>query len=55
MAKTVFNKDKVGRWRSIYTANKNTKLEKAKNGVFYLPKGIYTLKIGDEKATFEIK
>ena len=36
-------------------ANKNTKLEKAKNGVFYLLKGIYTLKIGDEKATFEIK
>ncbi|PQJ75569.1 WD40/YVTN/BNR-like repeat-containing protein [Polaribacter gangjinensis] len=36
-------------------ANKNNKLEKAKNGKFYLPKGTYTVKIGDEKATFEIK
>ena len=36
-------------------ANKNTKLEKAKNGKFYLPKGTYTVKIEDEKATFEIK
>ena len=36
-------------------ANKNNKLEKAKNGKFYLPKGTYTVKIEDEKATFEIK
>ncbi len=36
-------------------ANKNVKLEKAKNGKFYLPKGTYTVKIEDEKATFEIK
>jgi photosystem II stability/assembly factor-like uncharacterized protein len=36
-------------------ANKNSKLEKAKNGKFYLPKGTYTVKIEDEKATFEIK
>jgi photosystem II stability/assembly factor-like uncharacterized protein len=36
-------------------ANKNVKLEKAKNGKFYFPKGTYTVKIEDEKATFEIK
>ncbi|MBG7611897.1 glycosyl hydrolase [Polaribacter sp. BAL334] len=35
--------------------HKNAKLDKAKNGKFYLPKGTYTVKIGDEKATFEIK
>lgn len=36
-------------------ATKNAKLDKAKNGVYYLPKGTYTVKIGEEKATFEIK
>ncbi len=41
--------------KSYEDANKNNKLEKAKNGVFYLPKGTYTVKIENEKATFEIK
>lgn len=36
-------------------ANKNAKLEKAKNGVYYLPKGTYIVKIGKEKQLFEIK
>jgi len=30
-------------------------LEAAKNGVYYLPKGIYTVKIASSTANFEIK
>lgn len=41
--------------KAYENANKNAKLNKAKNRKFYLPKGTYTVKIGDEKATFEIK
>ena len=33
----------------------NSKLKAAKNGVFYLPKGEYTVKIGAAEGTFEIK
>jgi photosystem II stability/assembly factor-like uncharacterized protein len=36
-------------------ANPNAKLKAADNGVFYLPKGKYTLKIGDEKQVLDIK
>lgn len=35
--------------------NKETDLEQAKNGVFYLPKGKYVVKMGDTKSEFEIK
>ena len=36
-------------------ANKKTELKAAKNGVFYLPKGKYTVKIGDSESAFEVK
>jgi photosystem II stability/assembly factor-like uncharacterized protein len=36
-------------------ANKETNLKEAKNGVFYLPKGKYVVKVGDAKSDFEIK
>ena len=36
-------------------ANKDSEIKKAKNDVFYLPKGKYTVKIGDEKSKFEVK
>ena len=36
-------------------ANKKTELKAAKNGVFYLPKGNYTVKIGDSESAFEVK
>ncbi len=35
--------------------DKDANIKKAKNNVFYLPKGKYTVKIGDEKSEFEIK
>ncbi|MGY0408746.1 MAG: VPS10 domain-containing protein, partial [Polaribacter sp.] len=35
--------------------NKEISIKKAKNGVYYLPKGKYTVKIGDAKNAFEIK
>jgi hypothetical protein len=41
--------------KAFESANKNAKFDKAKNGKFYLLKGTYTVKIEDEKATFEIK
>ena len=36
-------------------ANKDAEIKKAKNDKYYLPKGKYTVKIGDEKRKFEIK
>ena len=36
-------------------ANKNSKIRAAQNGVNYLPKGKYTIKIDDETSSFEIK
>ena len=35
--------------------SKNGELKEAKNGVFYLPKGVYTVKIENSKNIFEIK
>ncbi|TXD51826.1 glycosyl hydrolase [Polaribacter sp. IC066] len=35
-------------------ANKETDVEEAKNGVFYLAKGKYVVKIGDAKSEFEV-
>jgi photosystem II stability/assembly factor-like uncharacterized protein len=36
-------------------ANKTVELKPAKNGVFYLPKGKYSVKIGESESKFEIK
>ena len=36
-------------------ANKEVHLKKAKNDVYYLPKGKYTVKIGEAKGGFEVK
>jgi len=41
--------------RDYEKANKKAKMNAAKNGVFYLPKGEYTVKIGEEKSKFTIK
>ena len=45
---------KKGR-KAFEKATKNSKLKEAKNGIFYLPKGKYTVKIGDAENEFEIK
>lgn len=45
---------KKGR-KAYAKAHKKSKLKAAKNGVYYLPKGTYTLKVGDQKQTLEIK
>ncbi|WP_341220277.1 WD40/YVTN/BNR-like repeat-containing protein [Polaribacter atrinae] len=36
-------------------ANKSTEIEKGNNDVYYLPKGKYTVKIGNEKAGFKVE
>ncbi|QOD59880.1 glycosyl hydrolase [Polaribacter haliotis] len=41
--------------RAFEKENKKVKITKAQNDVFYLPKGKYTVKIGDAKSAFEIK
>lgn len=41
--------------KAYQKANKKMKLKEAKNGIFYLPKGVYTVKIENSKKTFEIK
>tara|TARA_B110000238_G_scaffold200417_1_gene250489 strand:- start:169 stop:3012 length:2844 start_codon:yes stop_codon:yes gene_type:complete len=43
--------EKANRKKDTETA----KLKAAKNGVFYLPKGSYVVKIGGEESTFEVK
>ncbi len=35
--------------------NKETEIKKAKNGFYYLPKGKYTVKIGEATSAFEVK
>ncbi len=35
--------------------SKKPKISEAQNGVFYLPKGKYSIKIGDDKTKFEVK
>ncbi|MEE9408828.1 MAG: glycosyl hydrolase [Polaribacter sp.] len=35
--------------------NKKADLKEAKNGIYYLPKGKYTVKIGDSKSEFKVK
>ena len=41
--------------KAYQKANKKVKLKEAKNGIFYLPKGVYTVKIGDAESVFEVK
>lgn len=41
--------------KSFEKANKNSELKPGKNGIYYLPKGKYTVKIESAENTFEIK
>ena len=41
--------------KAYQKAHKDADLKKAKNDVYYLPKGKYTVKIGDVKGEFEVK
>jgi photosystem II stability/assembly factor-like uncharacterized protein len=45
---------KKGR-KDYLKANKDAEINAAKNGVYYLSKGTYTVKIGESKATFKVK
>jgi photosystem II stability/assembly factor-like uncharacterized protein len=47
-----FSKKGLKRYQTVY---KDFELKESKNGVFYLPKGKYTVKIGDSESTFEVK
>lgn len=40
---------------SFEDANKDVKLRKAQNGIYYLPKGDYTVKIGSVRGKFSVK
>ena len=40
--------------KAFEKATKNN-INKAKNGVYYLPKGMYTVKVEDESTTFKVK
>lgn len=41
--------------KAFEKVNKKIDLKEAQNGVFYLPKGTYTVQIGETKSEFEIK
>ncbi|WP_288955057.1 glycosyl hydrolase [uncultured Polaribacter sp.] len=41
--------------KSYLKANKDADIKKAKNDVYYLPKGKYMIKIGEAKRAFEVK
>jgi hypothetical protein len=41
--------------KALEKANKELKIGKSGNGKYYLPKGVYTIEIGDAKSTLEIK
>ena len=41
--------------KALLKENTSIEIEKAKNDVYYLPKGTYTIQIDDEKTNFEIK
>jgi hypothetical protein len=41
--------------RAFQKANKDTKIKAAQNGVYYLPKGEFTVKIGDAESKFSVK
>ncbi len=41
--------------KAFEKANKKVKLKAAKNGIFYVPKGKYTVKIGGAESKFEVK
>ncbi len=40
--------------KTLMNENASVKIKKANNGKYYLPKGIYTIKIGAEKTVFEV-
>jgi photosystem II stability/assembly factor-like uncharacterized protein len=41
--------------KALIKENTAIEIEKAKNDKYYLPKGMYTIQIGEEKTSFEIK
>jgi len=41
--------------KNYQKANSKSKISKAQNGEYYLPKGKYIVKIGDASSSFEIK
>ncbi|MGB1284181.1 MAG: WD40/YVTN/BNR-like repeat-containing protein, partial [Polaribacter sp.] len=52
----IYNVSFSKRGRKSYSrSNKDANLSKAKNDVYYLPKGIYTIKIDNAESEFEVK
>ena len=41
--------------KALLKENTSIEIEKAKNDIYYLPKGTYTIQIGNEKTSFEVK
>jgi len=41
--------------KALLKENTSIEIPKAKNGNYYMPKGIYTIQVGGEKTTFEVK
>lgn len=41
--------------KALLKSNTSIDINKAKNGAYYLPKGTYTIQIGDEKSSFSLK
>ena len=41
--------------KTLHKENTSIEIEKAKNNVYYLPKGTYTIQIDNEKTNFEVK
>ncbi len=41
--------------KALLKSNTSIDINKAKNGAYYLPKGTYTIQIGDEKSKFSLK
>lgn len=41
--------------KALLKSNTSIDINKAKNGAYYLPKGVYTIQIGDEKSSFTLK
>ena len=41
--------------KALLKSNTRIEISKAKNGAYYLPKGTYTIQIGDEKSNFTLK
>jgi hypothetical protein len=41
--------------KALLKENTSIDINASKNGKHYAPKGIYTIEVGDEKTTFEVK